>query len=97
METHAAVPQLRQFGRVRPQLGRVERRIAEPAAEDDAEDAEGDAGMNLFKVTLHRLRKLLDHDNAIDFTESLPRQDNGKIYKRLLRDRYWADHKNRIV
>ncbi|HVM10778.1 MAG TPA: acyl-CoA synthetase [Acidimicrobiales bacterium] len=25
---------------------------------------------------------------SIDFTDSLPRQDNGKIYKRLLRDRY---------
>ena len=25
---------------------------------------------------------------TIDFTESLPRQDNGKIYKRLLRDQY---------
>ena len=25
---------------------------------------------------------------AVDFTDELPRQDNGKIYKRLLRDRY---------
>jgi acyl-CoA synthetase (AMP-forming)/AMP-acid ligase II len=25
---------------------------------------------------------------SIDFTEQLPRQDNGKIYKRLLRERY---------
>ena len=25
---------------------------------------------------------------SIDFTDELPRQDNGKIYKRLLRDRY---------
>ena len=25
---------------------------------------------------------------TIDFTDQLPRQDNGKIYKRLLRDRY---------
>jgi acyl-coenzyme A synthetase/AMP-(fatty) acid ligase len=24
----------------------------------------------------------------VAFTEELPRQDNGKIYKRLLRDRY---------
>ena len=27
---------------------------------------------------------------SIDFTDELPRQDNGKIYKRLLRDRYRA-------
>jgi long-chain acyl-CoA synthetase len=25
---------------------------------------------------------------SVDFTDALPRQDNGKIYKRLLRDRY---------
>ena len=25
---------------------------------------------------------------SVDFVDELPRQDNGKIYKRLLRDRY---------
>jgi len=32
-------------------------------------DAEGDAAANLFKITLHRLRKLLVHENAIEFAE----------------------------
>jgi DNA-binding SARP family transcriptional activator len=32
-------------------------------------DAEGDAGVNLFKITLHRLRKLLGHESAIDLAE----------------------------
>jgi fatty-acyl-CoA synthase len=27
---------------------------------------------------------------SVDFTPSLPRQDNGKLYKRGLRERYWA-------
>src|SRR3954467_6776961 len=27
---------------------------------------------------------------SVDFVDTLPRQDNGKIYKRLLRDRYRA-------
>ena len=27
---------------------------------------------------------------AVDFVEHLPRQDNGKVYKRLLRDQYRA-------
>ena len=26
----------------------------------------------------------------IDFREELPRHDTGKLYKRLLRDEYWA-------
>src|SRR5690606_13005939 len=27
---------------------------------------------------------------VVDFHEELPRQDSGKIFKRQLRDRYWA-------
>jgi len=33
---------------------------------------------------------------SIDFADELPRLPTGKLYKRLLKDRYWADHKNRI-
>ncbi|HYM02138.1 MAG TPA: AMP-binding protein [Stellaceae bacterium] len=34
---------------------------------------------------------------SIDFEEQLPRLPTGKLYKRLLRDRYWGDRKTRIV
>ena len=34
---------------------------------------------------------------SIDFVAELPRQENGKIYKRLLRDRYWSGHGSRLV
>jgi acyl-coenzyme A synthetase/AMP-(fatty) acid ligase len=34
---------------------------------------------------------------SIDFVDELPRHDNGKIYKRLLRDRYWAGRGSRLV
>jgi long-chain acyl-CoA synthetase len=34
---------------------------------------------------------------SIDFEDELPRLPTGKLYKRLLKDRYWADHKNRIL
>jgi len=34
---------------------------------------------------------------SIDFIEALPREDNGKLYKRLLRDRYWGHLNSRIV
>ena len=33
----------------------------------------------------------------IDFDAALPRQDTGKLYKRLLKDRYWGDRTSRIV
>jgi long-chain acyl-CoA synthetase len=34
---------------------------------------------------------------SIDFEAELPRLPTGKLYKRLLRDRYWSGHKSRIV
>jgi long-chain acyl-CoA synthetase len=33
----------------------------------------------------------------IDFEAELPRLPTGKLYKRVLRDRYWGDRKSRIV
>jgi long-chain acyl-CoA synthetase len=34
---------------------------------------------------------------SIDFEAELPRLPTGKLYKRLLRDRYWGDKRSRIV
>ena len=33
---------------------------------------------------------------SVDFEESLPRHPTGKLYKRILRDRYWEGHERRI-
>ncbi|MBX3502774.1 MAG: AMP-binding protein [Alphaproteobacteria bacterium] len=34
---------------------------------------------------------------TVDFEAELPRHATGKLYKRLLRDRYWQDRRSRIV
>jgi long-chain acyl-CoA synthetase len=34
---------------------------------------------------------------TVDFEDELPRLPTGKLYKRLLRDRYWAGHSTTIV
>lgn len=34
---------------------------------------------------------------SIDFEAELPRLPTGKLYKRLLKDRYWKDHKSGIL
>jgi long-chain acyl-CoA synthetase len=34
---------------------------------------------------------------SIDFVDELPRLPTGKLYKRLLRDRYWAGHNTTIL
>ena len=34
---------------------------------------------------------------SIDFAAELPRLPTGKLYKRLLRDRYWGNKSSRIL
>jgi long-chain acyl-CoA synthetase len=34
---------------------------------------------------------------SVDFEPELPRLPTGKLYKRLLRDRYWGNKTSRIV
>ena len=34
---------------------------------------------------------------SVDFEAELPRLETGKLYKRLLKDRYWGKHDSRIV
>ena len=34
---------------------------------------------------------------SIDFEAELPRHPTGKLYKRLLRDRYWQGRESKIV
>ena len=34
---------------------------------------------------------------SVDFEPELPRDANGKLYKRRLRERYWAGRASRIV
>jgi long-chain acyl-CoA synthetase len=42
---------------------------------------------NLAKMKLPR---------TIDFIEKLPRDENGKLYKRRLRDPYWENHSTNV-
>ena len=47
--------------------------------------------------TAARTSRTTSARKAIDFDRELPREQTGKLYKRLLRDRYWGDKTSRIV
>jgi long-chain acyl-CoA synthetase len=59
-----------------------------------------EAGSELERELLDYCRENLAHykcPRSIDFEAELPRHLTGKLYKRLLRDRYWGEHRSRIV
>lgn len=60
----------------------------------------GSAGSELEAELLGFCRQHLSHikcPRSVDFDPELPRHANGKLYKRLIKDRYWGNHDSRIV
>ncbi len=59
-----------------------------------------DAGPKLEQELIEHCRSQLSHykcPRSVDFSDDLPRQPTGKLYKRLLRDRYWGNQTSKIV
>ncbi len=59
-----------------------------------------DAGPALEAELIAHARAHLAHlkcPRSVDFERELPRHPTGKLYKRLLRDRYWGNKESRIV
>ena len=58
------------------------------------------AGPEMERELIAFCREHLAHykcPRSVDFEDELPRLPTGKLYKRLLRDRYWAGHTSTIV
>jgi acyl-CoA synthetase (AMP-forming)/AMP-acid ligase II len=59
-----------------------------------------EVGPELERELLAYCRERLAHykcPQSIDFDQELPRLPTGKLYKRILRDRYWEGHETHIV
>jgi hypothetical protein len=59
-----------------------------------------DAGPELAQALIAYCREHLSPikcPKSVDFEAELPRHPTGKLYKRLLKDRYWAGHASKIV
>ncbi|HEY5012716.1 MAG TPA: AMP-binding protein [Acidimicrobiia bacterium] len=90
---HPKVFDVAVFGVPNAEMGEEVKAVVQPI--DWAE-----AGPDLERELLDYCRAHLAHykcPRTIDFERELPRQPTGKLYKRLLRDRYWGRHESRIV
>ncbi len=60
---------------------------------------EGEAGPEMERTLIAYCRQHLADfkcPRSVDFRDELPRHPTGKLYKRLLKDEYWAGHDSRI-
>jgi long-chain acyl-CoA synthetase len=85
LATHPKVDDVAVIGVPHEEMGEEVKAVVQPAI--------GFApGPALAEELIAYVREQIAHYKAprsVDFVEQLPRQANGKIYKRLLRDRYW--------
>lgn len=91
--THPKVADAAVFGVPNEDLGEEVKAVVQPMPGVMADQALADELIAFCQANLSRQKC----PRSIDFIEEMPRLPTGKLYKRLLRDRYWGDRKSRIV
>ena len=93
MIAHPAVTDVAVFGVPDPDMGEQVKAVVQSAPGVEADDA-------LAAELMAYTRDAIAHykcPKSIDFLDELPRLPTGKLYKRLLRDRYWGQTDTKIV
>jgi acyl-CoA synthetase (AMP-forming)/AMP-acid ligase II len=90
---HPAVRDVAVIGVPSEEYGEVVKAVVEPMDPSAAGDALAD---ELMRFCFDRLPKF-KVPRSIDFEENLPRHPTGKLYKRLLRSRYWEGRPTNVV
>jgi long-chain acyl-CoA synthetase len=92
LSAHPAVADVAVFGIPHPDWGEEVKAVVEPAA--GAEPGEALTGELL--AFLDGRIAAFKRPRTIDYVAELPRDPNGKLYKRKLRDPYWAGRETAI-
>lgn len=91
--THPKVLDVAVFGVPNEEFGEEVKAVVEPKDFDQA-------GPDLEQELIEFCRERISHikcPRSVDFERELPRHPTGKLYKRLLKDRYWDGHQSKIV
>ena len=93
LAVHPKVADVAVLGVPNEDFGEEVKAVVEPVSMDDA-------GPGLERELIAYCREHLADvkcPRSVDFRAELPRHPTGKLYKRLLKDEYWAGHESRIV
>jgi acyl-CoA synthetase (AMP-forming)/AMP-acid ligase II len=93
---HPAVVDVAVFGVPNEDFGEEVKAVIQPVTMPADADASAALERELIAFCRGELADV-KCPRSIDFREELPRHPTGKLYKRLLKDEYWAGHQSRII